>query len=283
MLTYLGLYFKVIPKEPWEDILFAQLQNLPFESFEMTEKAIIAYIEESRFKESYLNKIDLLCKKSIKIKIKKKKIPFENWNLKWERSFKPVHIDKNCVIRADFHKTYGKKHELIINPKMSFGTGHHETTFMMIKFVLKFNLKNKSILDMGCGTGILAILASKLGAKKIDAIDNNLLCIENAKENILINKCKNINLFLDEKIDGKKSFYDVIFANINLNVLFGEIPNLSNSLKTNGDLILSGFYLNDVSKLKKQCEKYGLYITDQKEKNEWCLLRFNYAKEKPKN
>ena len=136
---------------------------------------------------------------------------------------------------------------------------------------------------MGCGTGILAILASKLGAKKIDAIDNNLLCIENAKENILINKCKNINLFLDEKIDGKKSFYDVIFANINLNVLFGEIPNLSNSLKTNGDLILSGFYLNDVSKLKKQCEKYGLYITDQKEKNEWCLLRFNYAKEKPKN
>ena len=165
---------------------------------------------------------------------------------------------------------------------MSFGTGHHETTFMMMKFALKMNLKHKSILDMGCGTSILSILASKLGAKKIDAIDNNPLCLENSKENILVNNCCNINLILDDKIDKKKSLYDVIFANINLNVLIQQIPDFSNSLNLNGDLILSGFYINDISKIKKKCKSFGLYLTDQKQKNEWCSLKFNYACERSK-
>ena len=277
MDTYLGLHFKVVPKEPWTEILFAQLQNLPFESFEITENGINAYIKELEFKESLLNQIDLFNKETISIELKFKKIPFENWNLKWERDFKPIEIDSNCVIRADFHKKFGKKYELIINPRMSFGTGHHETTAMMIKFALKINLKHKSILDMGCGTGILSILASKLGAKKIDAIDNNKLCIENSKQNLLINNCGNINLIFDDKIVKKTSYYDVILANINLNVLIEQIPNYSNILKSNGDLILSGFYVKDIPKIKNKCKMFGLYITDKIQKNEWCSLRFNYA------
>ena len=184
MDTYLGLHFRVFPKEPWTEILFAQLQNLPFESFEITKNGINAYIKELEFRESLLNKIDLFSNDAIKIELKSRKIPFENWNLKWEKNFKPIEIDSNCVIRADFHEKFGKKYELVINPRMSFGTGHHETTFMMMKFALKINLKDKSILDMGCGTSILAILASKLGADKIDAIDNNPACIESSKENI---------------------------------------------------------------------------------------------------
>ena len=277
MRTYLGLYFKVFPKDPWTEILLAQLQNLPFETFEITKKGINAYIKELEFKKSILNQIDLFSNDKVKIELKCKKIPFENWNLKWEKNFRPIEIDSNCVIRADFHKKFDKKYELVINPRMSFGTGHHETTFMMMKFALKMNLKHKSILDMGCGTSILSILASKLGAKKIDAIDNNPLCLENSKENILVNNCCNINLILDDKIDKKKSLYDVIFANINLNVLIQQIPDFSNSLNLNGDLILSGFYVKDISKIKKKCKRFGLYLTDQKQKNEWCSLRFNYA------
>ena len=277
MNTYLELHFKVIPKEPWTEILFAQLQNLPFESFEITENGINAYIKELEFKKSLLNQIDLFCNDKITIELKSKKIPFENWNLKWERDFKPIEIDSNCVIRADFHKKFGRKYEIIINPRMSFGTGHHETTFMMIEFALNMNLKHKTILDMGCGTSILSILASKLSAKKIDAIDNNPLCIESSKNNILINNCDNINLVYDDKIDQKTPYYDVILANINLNILITQIPNYSNSLKSNGDLILSGFYIKDIPKIKYKCKKFGLYMTDQKQKNEWCSLRFNYA------
>ena len=277
MDTYLGLHFRVFPKEPWTEILFAQLQNLPFESFEITKNGINAYIKELEFKESFLNKIDLFRNEAVKIELKSRKIPFENWNLKWEKNFKPIEIDSNCVIRADFHEKFGKKYELVINPRMSFGTGHHETTFMMMKFALKINLKDKSILDMGCGTSILAILASKLGAEKIDAIDNNPACIENSKENIKINECDNINLIFDDKIDQKKSLYDVIFANINLNVLIQQIPDYSNSLNLNGDLILSGFYVKDILKIKNKCKRSGLYLTDQKQKNDWCSLRFNYA------
>ena len=282
MKTYLGLYFEVFPKDPWTEILLAQLQNLPFETFEITKKGINAYIKELEFKESLLNQIDLFSNDKIKIELKSKKIPFKNWNLKWEKNFRPIEIDSNCVIRADFHKKFDKKYELVINPRMSFGTGHHETTFMMMKFALKMNLKHKSILDMGCGTSILSILASKLGAKKIDAIDNNPLCLENSKENILVNNCCNINLILDDKIDKKKSLYDVIFANINLNVLIQQIPDFSNSLNLNGDLILSGFYVKDISKIKKKCKSFGLYLTDQKQKNEWCSLKFNYACERSK-
>ena len=277
MRTYLGLYFKVFPKDPWTEILFAQLQNLPFETFEITKKGINAYINELEFKESLLNQIDLFSNHKIKIELKFKKIPFKNWNLKWEKNFKPIEIDSNCIIRADFHKKVNKKYELVINPRMSFGTGHHETTFMMMKFALKMNLKHKSILDMGCGTSILSILASKIGAKKIDAIDNNPICLENSEENILVNNCCNINLIFDDKIDKSKSFYDVIFANINLNVLIQQIPDYSNSLNLNGDLILSGFYVKDISKIKNKCERFGLHLTDQKQKNEWCSLRFNYA------
>ena len=142
MDTYLGLHFRVFPKEPWTEILFAQLQNLPFESFEITKNGINAYIKELEFRESLLNKIDLFSNDTIKIELKSRKIPFENWNLKWEKNFKPIEIDSNCVIRADFHEKFGKKYELVINPRMSFGTGHHETTFMMMKFALKINLKD---------------------------------------------------------------------------------------------------------------------------------------------
>ena len=175
--TYVVYYFTIEPNIPWSEILIAQLQSLPFESFEITDSGFNAYVNESKYYNNFFDSIPLFNNKDVKIIFKTDKIKPINWNAKWESNFKPIHIGKNCVIRSNFHSPFNKKYEIIINPKMSFGTGHHQTTFMMLEFALGEVFKEKSVLDMGCGTGILAIMASKMGAKRVDAIDNDPWCI----------------------------------------------------------------------------------------------------------
>ena len=242
--AYIEYCFNVNPKIPWEDILLAELQMLPFESFINTKDGFNGYVPLSNHKKNFLDSIGLLNKKEVVIKVSRSEIFPENWNAKWESKFDPIFIGDECVIRADFHENQGKKFELIINPKMSFGTGHHPTTHMMVEFILETSLIHKTILDMGCGTGILGILALKKGALRVKAIDNDPMCIENSIENAKRNNCKNFHAYEAASLNLEYHLYDIIFANINTNILLDQISSYAQALKKGGSLFLSGFYEN---------------------------------------
>ena len=156
---------------------------------------------------------------------------------------------------------------------MSFGTGHHQTTFMMVESILNENIEGRSALDMGYGTGVLAIIASKMGAKYIDAIDNDIWCVKNSKENLNKNQCKNINVVLGNQIIKKNTNYDLIFANINRNILFDQFPSYAKALSYNGTLLISGFYIKDIPILKARALEFGLKIVEEKQKDIWCALK----------
>ncbi|MGB1535339.1 MAG: 50S ribosomal protein L11 methyltransferase [Flavobacteriaceae bacterium] len=271
---YTEYHFIVTPKEPWEEILFAQLQLLPFESFLSSEEGLKAYLPTHLNSHQLLKEVALFKEKRVSITYSKKNITPENWNAKWESSFQPVMIGENCVIRADFHPPQGKTYELIINPKMSFGTGHHPTTLMMAEYALEEKLQNARVLDMGCGTGVLAILASKKGASKIEAIDIDPWCIENTTENAWANACTNIYAFKASQLSTTKAEYDIIFANINRNILLEQIPSYSKALTEKGRLLLSGFYTEDELLLEEQCKKENLTLVSRKENELWVALKF---------
>lgn len=272
--NYIEYQFTVVPKEPWEEILLAALQELPFESFDHSETSLLAYVPEMLHFEGFLNSISLFEDPSISISVKKKTIKPLNWNAKWESEFQPIVIGDNCVVRADFHPDQGKRFELIINPKMSFGTGHHQTTHMMLDFALSESFEGKSILDMGCGTGVLAILASMKGAVSVDAIDLDPWCIENATENALKNNCSNVNCVLGSSLTKDIPTYGLIFANINRNILLEQISSYSLALIEGGVLLLSGFYQSDIESLRQCCEAEGLSYEEEKQKGDWCALKF---------
>jgi ribosomal protein L11 methyltransferase len=271
---YLEYRFTVYPKSPWEDILLSQLQQLPFDSFLTTEEGLNAYLPKKQDKESLLDSVVLLNHESVQIEFTVTEIPPENWNAKWESEFHPIFVGSDCVIRADFHESQGKTYELIINPKMSFGTGHHPTTHMMMEFVLEETLSDKTVLDMGCGTGVLGILASKKGTRAIDAMDSDAWCVENTIENAKTNGCKNIRSSQAAILESTRATYDAIFANINRNVLLEQIPSYGQALKVGGSLFLSGFYKNDVNFLQQSCQKENLTLISTKEKEQWCALKF---------
>lgn len=263
----------MVPREPWEEILFAQLQELPFESFEVQDEALHAYIPENLHHEHFLKEISLLKNQNVKITYSQHFIKAENWNTQWESNFQPIRVGEDCIVRADFHPSTGKQYELIINPKMSFGTGHHETTFMMLEYGLMISFEGFSVLDMGCGTGVLGILASKKGAKKVRAIDNDPWCVENALENAAINDCLNIQIELASSLEADPEEFDLIFANINRNVLIEQIPSYSKALKNDGILLISGFYQEDVDLLLEAASPYGFELLEEKNKSLWYALK----------
>lgn len=271
---YTEYYFKISPKDPWEDILLAQLQLLSFESFLAVEDGLKAYIPSNLNSKKLLETIAVLKDSKVKIHYTQKEIAPENWNAKWESSFQPVYIGDNCVIRADFHREEGKPLELIINPKMSFGTGHHPTTLMMAEFALEEDFNGAKVLDMGCGTGILAILASKLGASLIEALDLDPWCIENTTENAQKNNCNNIQTEIASSLKSTHSKYQFIFANINRNTLLEQIPSYSKSLKEKGILLLSGFYKEEEELLVAKCKKANLALISRKKQESWVALKF---------
>ena len=272
--NYVEYQFTVVPKDPWEEILLASLQELPFESFDDNEDFLLAYVPEDQHYPGFLNSIDLFENPAVTIDFKTTTIKPINWNSKWESEFKPIMIGEDCVVRADFHPAQGKTYELVINPKMSFGTGHHQTTHMMLEFGLEEHFDEKTILDMGCGTGVLAILASMKGAAAVDAIDNDPWCIENAKENAQKNECLNIICSLGSSLNLNTPKYDLIFANINRNVLLEQISSYNKALIEGGVLLLSGFYQADLSSLIACCETEGLVLVAEKQKETWCALKF---------
>lgn len=271
---YIGYQFNVEPMVPGVEILIAELGFAGFESFVETEQGLTAYIQKEEWYDGILNDIQILSSKEFEISYTFEEIEETNWNAEWEKNFNPIIIDNQCSVRAPFHEKPNTEFDIIIEPKMSFGTGHHETTHMMIQHILKTDLKNKSVLDMGCGTGVLAILAEMKGAKPIEAVDYDNWCYLNSLENVERNDCKHITVIEGdaEMLRGKS--YDVILANINRNILLNDMETYVASLNKNGLLLLSGFYNDDVPIIKAECEKYKLKFAEKLEINNWVSLKF---------
>ena len=272
--TYIAYYFEVEPQIPGVEILIAELGYVGFESFVETPKGVTAYIQKNEFLSTMLEDIQILKNDSFSIRYKFEDIEQVNWNAKWEENFHPIFVDNRCAVRAPFHSKSSAQYDIIIEPKMSFGTGHHETTHMMIQFILDSDIQNKTVLDMGCGTGVLAILAEMKEASNIEAIDIDEWCYLNSIENIERNSCHNIKVLKGDASILKAKKFDIIFANINRNILIKDIPIYASCLNPNGLLFLSGFYKNDIPMIQDVCADYSLNLEAQISKNDWVALKF---------
>lgn len=273
-IIYIGYQFQVKPLQPGTEILIAELGYAGFESFVETEEGVTAYIQKEEWHDAILEDIYILNSDEFEISYTYEEIEQINWNEEWEKNFNPIIVDGMCSVRAPFHAKPDVRYDIVIEPKMSFGTGHHETTHMMIQHFLKNDLRDKSVLDMGCGTGVLAILAEMKGAHPIDAIDYDNWCYLNSLENVERNHCSNITVLEGDASLLKDQKYDVIIANINRNILLNDLGSYSKCLKANGMIFLSGFYKNDIPAIEEMCNRYELTLRDSLEKNNWVALKF---------
>lgn len=273
-ITYLGYHFSVTPKEPGTEILIAELGEKPFESFIETDNGVSAFIQKSLWQEDVLEGIEILENEQFTISHTVEEIEQVNWNEEWEKNFEPIDVDGICHVRAPFHEKTNAEFDIVIEPKMSFGTGHHETTHMMIQHILENNFEGKKTLDMGCGTAILAILAEMKGAKNIDAIDIDNWCYLNSIENAERNNCSEISVYEGDAslLEGKK--YDVIIANINRNILLNDMKQYADCLNEDGELYLSGFYEEDIPAINESCESNGLKFVKKHSRNNWVALKY---------
>lgn len=271
---YIEYIFKVAPLQPGTEILIAELGYAGFESFVETEEGVTAYIQKDEWNDAILEEINILDSEEFEISFSHSEIEQVNWNSEWEKNFDPIEVDGKCTVRAPFHPNKNFEYEIVIEPKMSFGTGHHETTFMMLQFILENDFKEKTALDMGCGTAVLAILAEMRGASKIDAIDIDEWCYENSLENIERNNCKTISVELGDAslLSGRK--YDTIIANINRNILLNDMVTYQKCLNKGGTLYLSGFYNEDLPIITECCNNLGMQFVENKEKNRWVAAKF---------
>lgn len=276
-MNYISYTFDISPKnleiQTAIEILIAELGAVGFESFTENDNGVIAYIQKNEWHDDILENIQLLQSEEVTITYNVEEIEQVNWNSEWEKNFEPIQVGGLVSIRAPFHENPNLKYDIVIEPKMSFGTGHHETTHLMIQHLMDLDLTGKSVLDMGCGTGILAIFAEMKGASKLDAIDIDTWCYENSLENIVRNNCHHIQVFEGDAslLKGKK--YDVIIANINRNILLQDISAYAKSMNDSGTLLLSGFYTEDIPVILKEAKIYNLKLEKQMERNNWVGLK----------
>ena len=271
---YIAYEFLVIPQNPATEILIAELGHVGFESFVENDNGVTAYIQKQEWNSNILDDLYILGSAEFNIKFSYHEVIQTNWNKEWEKNFNPIQVDGQVSVRAPFHENPSLKFDIVIEPKMSFGTGHHETTHMMIQHLLALDLKNKKVLDMGCGTGILAIFAEMKGAQPTDAIDIDNWCYQNSIENVQRNACKHITVLEGDSslLKGKK--YDVIIANINRNILLSDMKIYTDSLDQEGTLLLSGFYKDDMVVIESEVIKYGLVLDKMIQKNNWVALKY---------
>ena len=272
---YIEYNFTFSPKEPISEILIAELGNVGFESFVETENGVTAYIQKTDWNAEILADVFVLNSDEFSIEYNLNEVPQTNWNAEWEKNFEPIQVDDLVSIRAPFHENPNLKYDIVIEPKMSFGTGHHETTHMMVQHLLQLDLENKKVLDMGCGTGILAIFAEMKGAKPLDAIDIDNWCYENSVENVTRNNCDNISVYEGDATLLVDKKYDVIIANINRNILLMDMKVYTNCLQEGGILLLSGFYEQDIPVIDAEVSKYGLKLEKFIQRNNWVALKYN--------
>lgn len=275
MNSYIAIHCKVNPVQPFSEILIAQLAEIGFEMFEEKEDGFDGFIRKENFTESLLDTIEFLqpngfCSAHWHIE----EIESQNWNEEWEKNYPPIKV-KNIYVRAPFHPDASDNElEIIIQPKMAFGTGHHATTAMMMELMLAANIADKHVLDMGCGSGILAILASKLGCITATAIDNDPNCVLNSIENIENNKIRNIEVLQGDALSLKDLKFEVILANINRNILLADIASYNIALSDGGQLLVSGFLTEDVELITQAFGKYGLKLSSMKQNQNWAALHF---------
>jgi ribosomal protein L11 methyltransferase len=271
-MDYIQYSFTVTPAEPGSDILIALLADLGFESFTQNETGLDAYVQEEFENESLVKDLSF---DDFTFSYVRTVIPKTNWNEEWEKNFEQVYVDDLVCIRAHFHpKAENVKHDIVITPKMSFGTGHHDTTWLVSKTMFSIPFTNTHVLDMGCGTGILAILAKQLGATKILGIDIDEWSIENSIENVEINNASDIEFKKgDASLLPSEETFDVVLANINKNVLKKDLPAYFNSLIKGGYLLLSGFFISDIEELKQLAITLGFNFEESYTKNEWAVIK----------
>ncbi|HRB71816.1 MAG TPA: 50S ribosomal protein L11 methyltransferase [Flavobacterium sp.] len=272
--NYIGYHFSVEPKELGSEILIAELGETAFESFIETENGLSAYVQKELWNENILDDIQILHSEEFTISYTIEEIEQVNWNEEWEKNFEPIDIDGICQIRAPFHEKNDAQYDIVIEPKMSFGTGHHETTFMMAQHLLETDVTGMKTLDMGCGTAILAILAEMRGAQPIDAIDIDNWCYLNSIENAERNNCKHITVYEGDASLLVDQQYDLIIANINRNILLNDMQAYVDRLNKGGILLLSGFYEEDIPFIDASCTEKGLTYVKKFQKNNWVSLKY---------
>ena len=276
-MNYIEVKIQITPcSEVSTDLLSAFLGEIGFDSFVSFEEGLFAYIPSSLFDEDRMKRSFVLVPVDCAIDYSVIEIPDRNWNEEWEKNyFTPIVIGNECVVHSSFYTDIPEvKYDILIDPKMSFGTGHHETTSTMMEMMLKTSFENKVVLDMGCGTAILSILASMRGAKSVTGVDIDEWAYENALENIQLNHISNIDILLggSEQIAGKK--YDIILANINRNVLLENMKIYSACMNENSELYMSGFYKEDIPVICEEANHCGLVLETYTEKNRWVGTKF---------
>lgn len=269
-MDYIELTCTVQPVDPYAEIVMARLSELGYEMFEESETGVKAYITEQHFTDDYKSVMDDL---DVEVQYEVKKIPHTNWNAVWESNFEPVVLASSVYIHAAFHEPQPQyPYSIVIHPKMAFGTGHHATTSQVMEEMLKMDWKDKVVMDMGCGTGILAILAYMLGARNITAVDNDPIAAENSYENCKANGADEVVSLHGDASLIKPAYYDVVIANINRNIILNDIAVYTAGLKNEGKLILSGFYTDDIPMIRNAALMNGLEITNETERDRWCCL-----------
>lgn len=265
----------IIQTAEWQEVLIALLGEIGYEGFEQEDEIMRAYVAEEQFDQAALKGV----LRQFEVGYTERRLADRNWNEEWEKNFEPVVVDDFCAIRAHFHQPIaGVEHELVITPKMSFGTGHHATTFMMIRAMRELDLRGKRVLDFGTGTGVLAILAERLGAAGVLAIDNDDWSMANAEENIEANGCNNLILNKIDSLSQLEGRFDILLANINKHVILAEMAAMEQHLVQGGVILLSGLLEDDYKDIENEAVKINYSISVRMTKGAWICLRLERTK-----
>lgn len=265
---------QVICDPEFSEILMAEIAETGFDTFMENEKGFEAYTEQAKYDKEKLHAVKEKYGQFTPVVFYQDRIEKKNWNEEWEKNYEPIIVDDKCMIRAGFHQPEKQyPYEIIITPKMSFGTGHHQTTYLMVKNQMEMDHQNKTVMDAGCGTAILSVMASKLGARQVDAFDIDEWSVINGQENIEVNKCNNISIrqgkISDLTFDDN---FDIILANINKNILLVEMAQYAAYLNPGGLMLLSGFYEKDIPDLMAEAQRYALQHVRSDERENWAAL-----------